>query len=176
MLNNVSEIKNEALKNAAGLMMNRMISAPKGKGKDDVSIILVDGAEKSALAAEMRTLGEARKRPGLIRDANNVGLAEYVIIAGSQKIVMNLDCGFCSVPTCAESIQKDLNCAFPTADLGIAIGSGLSLAQQMGIDCRVMYTIGLAAVSLNLFKNDKIRVVLGIPLSISSKNVFFDRA
>lgn len=40
------------------------------------------------------------------------------------------------------------------------------------IDCRIMYSIGKTAAEMNF---DPGVVWLGIPLSISGKNIFFDR-
>ena len=175
MVKDIPSLSANALEYAAGLIINRMVSAPKAKGVDDVSFLFLDGQDKSDLADRLRTLGEELKRPGMIRDAVNLDLAGCVILLGAKKMTSGLNCGFCGIPTCAESIQKDLNCAYPSVDLGIAIGSGLSLAQQLGLDCRVMYTIGYAAMKMNLFKDSTIRVSLGIPFSISTKNIFFDR-
>ena len=51
----------------------------------------------------------------------------------------------------------------------------MSGAAELGLDNRVMYSIGLAAVTNGLFGDPGIRCALGIPFSVSSKNVFFDR-
>ncbi len=175
MIRDIYDIKEESLKVVSTMIMNRMLTAPKAKGEDDVRILLVDGNDKKALADEMRHLGEERNRPGLIRDAANVDKSGCVIVLGAKKITMNLDCGMCGLPTCVEAIKKGVNCVFPLADLGIALGSGLSLGQELGIDSRVMYTIGLAALSLKIFDDMNIRMSLGIPLSVTTKNVCFDR-
>ena len=57
-------------------------------------------------------------------------------------------------------------------DLGIALGSAVKLAAELSIDNRIMCTIGAAAKRLNLLDSD---VVMGIPLSATGKNPFFDR-
>lgn len=75
-------------------------------------------------------------------------------------------------------VKKDKHpenpCAFNTGDLGIALGSAVSVAMDNRIDNRVMYTVGQAVLKMNLLGDD-IKIVYGIPLSVSSKNVFFDR-
>ena len=57
-------------------------------------------------------------------------------------------------------------------DLGIALGSAVKTAADLNIDNRMMYTIGSAAKALGLLDAD---VIIGIPLSVSGKNIFFDR-
>jgi uncharacterized ferredoxin-like protein len=57
-------------------------------------------------------------------------------------------------------------------DLGIALGVAAKMAAEFNIDNRVMYTAGAAAMTLGLMEADLIVV---LPLSISEKNIFFDR-
>ena len=57
-------------------------------------------------------------------------------------------------------------------DLGIAIGAAAAKAKDLCIDNRVMYTLGAAARISGLLDVD---VVFGIPLSVTGKNIFFDR-
>ena len=64
-------------------------------------------------------------------------------------------------------------CAFNTHDLGIAVGSAVSVAADLRTDCRVLYSGGVAALDMNLLPG--CRAVLAIPLSATGKNPFFDR-
>ena len=176
MVRDVAEIQDETARQQVRQLMNRMLTAPKAKGLDDVRILYVDGDEKGVLTAFMRRHGEELRKPGLVRDAANVDRAVAVVVLGAKPLVMNLDCGMCGAPTCDECLARDLNCIYPIADLGIAIGSGVSAAAEHGLDNRVMYSIGLAALKTDLFGDPQIRVALGVPFSVSSKNVFFDRA
>jgi len=175
MVSDVTDIKDTTLRLQVHSLMNRMLTAPKARGSDDVRILYVDGEEKARLAAAMRAHGETTGRGGFLRDAANVEKATALVIAGAKRMVMELDCGFCGAPTCQQALADDLNCAFPVTDLGIAIGSGVAFAAEQGLDNRVMYTIGLAALKLDLFGDPQIRVALGVPFSVSPKNVFFDR-
>jgi uncharacterized ferredoxin-like protein len=59
-------------------------------------------------------------------------------------------------------------------DLGIAVGSAVSVAADHRIDNRVMFSVGRAALKLGLLPDDVVNCY-GIPLSISSKSIFFDR-
>ena len=66
------------------------------------------------------------------------------------------------------------NCAFNITDLGIAVGSAVSVAADHRIDNRVMYSAGRGAVRMGIFPED-VRVCCGIPLYTGSKSIFFDR-
>jgi uncharacterized ferredoxin-like protein len=46
------------------------------------------------------------------------------------------------------------------------------MAADLNIDNRIMYTIGTAAKGLNLLEAD---VIMGIPFSVSGKDIYFDR-
>ena len=81
----------------------------------------------------------------------------------------------CGFKNCQEkTAYPDFACIFNTGDLGIAIGSAVSIAADRRIDNRVMYTAGCAALALGLLGMD-IKIAYGIPISISGKNPFFDR-
>jgi uncharacterized ferredoxin-like protein len=175
VIRDVEQLRDETLRYQVQALMNRMLTAPKAKGLDDVRILYVDGEEKAALAAFLRRHGEVQRRPGLVRDAANIERAAALVVLGARPLTMSLDCGMCGADTCDEARSRDLNCVYPVVDLGIAIGSGVSLAAEQGLDNRVMYSIGLAALKTGLFADPGIRCALGIPFSVSSKNVFFDR-
>ncbi|MCX8107770.1 MAG: ferredoxin domain-containing protein [Verrucomicrobiae bacterium] len=56
----------------------------------------------------------------------------------------------------------------------MAACSAAAVASRHYIDNRLMYSIGRAAIQLGLF-NDKVKQALGVPLSVTGKNPFFDR-
>ena len=70
--------------------------------------------------------------------------------------------------------ERTGRCIESAIDMGIAIGSAVSTASQLKVDNRVMLSIGLAALNLGLLGKD-VKMIYGIPLSISGKNPFFDR-
>ena len=81
-------------------------------------------------------------------------------------------CGFLN---CAEKDKhKDIPCVFNVGDLGIALGSAVSVAADHRVDNRVMYSAGMAARDMGLLGED-VKVAYAIPLSALSKNPFFDR-
>jgi len=53
-----------------------------------------------------------------------------------------------------------------------ALGSAVKTASILNIDNRIMFSIGVAAIKLGLIDSD---IAFGIPLSISGKNIYFDR-
>ncbi|MCK4518727.1 MAG: ferredoxin domain-containing protein [Candidatus Omnitrophica bacterium] len=84
-------------------------------------------------------------------------------------------CGFRGHNNCRELSKTKGICAFNSIDLGIAAGSAVSIACLHHADNRIMYSIGKAAIKKGLFKDKSIKQALGIPLSASGKNPFFDR-
>jgi len=88
---------------------------------------------------------------------------------------MNLNCGYCGFPTCAEKdLHEGLPCAFPLNDLGIAIGSACATAADNRVDTRVMFSAGLAAKELG-WLGGECKVAYAIPISATGKSPFFDR-
>jgi uncharacterized ferredoxin-like protein len=57
-------------------------------------------------------------------------------------------------------------------DLGIALGVAARMAAELHIDNRLMYTAGAGAMEMGVLEAD---LIVGLPLSISPKNPFFDR-
>ncbi|MDD4179322.1 MAG: ferredoxin domain-containing protein, partial [Candidatus Margulisbacteria bacterium] len=83
-------------------------------------------------------------------------------------------CSFCGQPDCAAAEKAGVICAYNSGDLGIAIGSAVSVAMDRRVDNRVMYSVGKAAIELKLL-GEEVVIAYGIPLSASAKNPFFDR-
>ena len=65
-------------------------------------------------------------------------------------------------------------CVFNSIDLGMATMSAAEVAGRFHIDNRIMYSIGRACLDLGMF-GPKVKQALGIPLSVTGKNPFFDR-
>lgn len=172
---NSKEMEKRAVLTVAELMAAAARTAPKGCGIDHLEVIILDGEEKAALAAEQRRLGEIHGQDFFIRDGYNVDFAEVVLLLGAKIHPIGVEpCGYCGYKNCGENAAHHGICSFNTGDLGIAIGSAVSVAADHRIDNRVLFTAGKAALSLGLFSDD-VRVAYGIPLSVSSKSPFFDR-
>lgn len=156
-------------------MVTAARTAPKGCGVDRIVALILDGADKDNLAEEMRKLSELPELDFCTRDAANVDASHCVVLIGVKNIPLGLgSCGFCGYDDCAASVDAGSLCAFNTTDLGIAIGSAVSVAADNRIDNRVMFSVGKAALALGLMGED-VTVCFGIPLSTYTKNIFFDR-
>jgi uncharacterized ferredoxin-like protein len=98
----------------------------------------------------------------------------------AKSSTLGLDCGACGYANCNEltnaaKTNADFNgplCMFRHLDFGIALGSAVKTAQLMNVDNRIMYRIGVVARDSGLVDWD---VVMGIPLSATGKNIYFDR-
>ncbi len=142
--------ENDALLNAAKLMVVAARTAPKARGEDKVKAAIVTGKEKDELAKVMEEMGR-------VRDSKNVGESGAVVLIGVEF---------------GSPIEEWINFKGKLIDLGIAIGSAVKVASELNIDNRIMYSIGRAAKEMKLLEADEIQ---GIPLSIKGKNIFFDR-
>jgi uncharacterized ferredoxin-like protein len=65
-------------------------------------------------------------------------------------------------------------CVFAISDLGIAVGSAVSIAADHRADNRIMYSAAMSAIQLGFF-SPEIKMAYAIPLSASGKSPFFDR-
>jgi uncharacterized ferredoxin-like protein len=124
----------------------------------------------------MKKLAKKHDRPGFKRDADNCQSASAILLIGTKAKPIGLAfCSFCGYKDCSSLEKSKGICAYNSIDLGIAAGSAVSVASDFRVDNRIMYSAGKAAIDMNLFKNKNIRIALGIPLSCSGKNPFFDR-
>ncbi len=152
-------------------------TAPKGKGADNIEMVILTENDIRLLAMEMRKIGEQQEYDIFIRDSENIlASADAVVLIGTRIKTLGLKvCSLCGFADCAAKQENPaVPCVYNTGDLGIAVGSAVALAADHRIDCRIMHTAGIAALNLDLLSKD-IRIIWGIPLSASSKNPFFDR-
>ncbi len=107
------------------------------------------------------------------RDAANVRAAQTIVLIGAEKKRRGVShCGYCGFSDCEGCKKAGGNCAFAYIDLGIAVSSAVSIAALDMMDSRIMYSIGKAADEMG-YEPDILW--LGIPVSVSGKNIFFDR-
>ena len=173
---NEKQSRQEQVLNVAKSMMTAARTAPKGKGVDNLEIVtIVDRAEIESIVNLMNEIGEKEEaRKFFIRDAGNLLNSDAVIIIGTRIGVFGLNCGYCGYDTCAEKLASEsVPCAFNMNDLGIAIGSAVSIAADNRVDNRVMWSVAHAAMKLG-FVGD-CHAAFAISLSCSGKSPFFDR-
>jgi len=152
--------------------------------------MVIDGEDIETLARKMEEV--APGRPDLVtnairRDAGNVRKSELVVLVGvtgtPKRPEHPLDCGACGLKTCANLINArekaghatdyfGPTCVFASIDLGVALGSAAKVASDHNVDNRIMFTAGIAATKLGWMDCD---IILGIPLSVSGKSIYFDR-
>lgn len=167
---------NEMLKDVAKKMILAARTAPKGRGIDTFTFCLAEEDDIKKISKKMKEIGEASGAQAFLRDAQSVLSSPVIVLLGTAiKAVGLKKCSRCGFKDCAEKEKhENVPCAFNTGDLGIAMGSAVSVAADNRADCRIMHTIGVAALELGLFGKD-VKIAFGIPLSATSKNPFFDR-
>ena len=169
------ELENQAALQVAALMATAARTAPKTRGIDNIKIAaIVGGPARQKLIAKMREIAAKESRPSFARDAGNIENSPAVVVIGVESNMAGLNCGFCGKPSCDALEDASGICAFNSIDLGMATMSAAEVAGRFHIDNRIMYSIGRACMDLGMF-GPKVKQVLGIPLSVTGKNPFFDR-
>jgi uncharacterized ferredoxin-like protein len=181
------KMEKHAIEIAAAMMAAGIRTAPKTRGVDSVKTLVLTGEdlEKLAVTMENKVKEKSTELPGFKRDADNVRGSAAVLLIGvdrnPKKVELPLNCGACGYKNCTSLLAAGKNqgedftgpmCIFQALDLGIALGSAVKLAGELNIDNRIMYTVGSAAKKLNLLDSD---LIIGIPLSATGKNPYFDR-
>ena len=175
MLQTDDEFKNKAIEKIAEEMCLAARTAPKGRGEDLLEIAIVKGETIKKISDKMLKIGEKENHPTFIRDGDSVLRASAMVLIGTRCRYIGLRyCGFCGFKNCAEAEKNKAMCAFNTGDLGIAIGSAVSIAMEHRVDNRIMYSVGKAVLEMGLLGTE-VMVAYGIPLSATGKNPFFDR-
>src|SRR5574337_1060249 len=152
---------------AAQFMAASARTAPKAGGKDFLEIIVI-------------TKDEALRN----RDASNIENSQALLLIGlSKPVTAGYDCGACGYPTCAEFTKnkqmkaKEMgytgpHCVMRMMDIGVALSSAAKTASIHNVDNRVQQRVGAAARALGMIQAE---VVMGIPISIGGKSIYFDR-
>lgn len=177
MLYESKHMEEMAVLNAAAGMCAAARTAPKTRGKDTIHTLVLTGDEKELLAGKMEEIGIRDADGGIngwySRDASNVRRAQAVVLIGAEKAYRGVaSCGFCGFGNCAECKAAGGSCAFVYIDLGIAVSSAVKTAAIENVDNRIMFSVGKAAGEMNYGEHI---CWLGIPISASGKNIFFDR-
>lgn len=172
---NETELKNKTILKVAELMAVAARTAPKARGTDNLEIAIATEETIEEMAGFMKKYGKKNNVPFFIRDAECILKSPAVVLIGTYIKTQGLDCGLCGYEKCSKKDKhKETPCIFNSNDLGIALGSAVSVASNHHIDNRIMYSAGIAALKLKLFKKE-VKIIFAIPLSATSKNPFFDR-
>lgn len=191
------------IKTAIDLISISIRTAPKSGGVDSIIFLSLSKIQKNKIAQEMISIGreKAKSKPDkAVRQAISISWSSdaqavkdsqgLILIGVKGKKPFGANCGGCGFKNCAEFSAYNAKhkkdgalgpfCMLKIWDLGIAIGSAAKTASMLNVDNRIMYRIGIAALGLNLFAKtkdmrDRACPILGLPLSVSGKNIFFDR-
>jgi len=181
---NSAEAEREAVLEVARLMAVSARTAPKGGGRDSIKTLILHGDDElERLANVMEDRREDDPNAWYFkRNAEDVRKSMAILLIGvtgePKKIEQPINCGACGKSCKATLKAKKIDtgdargpmCLFQGIDLGISLGSAVKAASDYNVDNRMMYSIGAAARRLKLIEAD---FVVGIPLSVTGKNIYF---
>lgn len=169
----------DLIETITGLMELSARTAPKGAGKDFITLKKVTDDDLQKLGNAMIEWGKKNNKPMFIRDGNNVVKSEAVLLVGiKDAVVAGLNCGACGFEECNQLKPEDYgqfkgpNCLIRVLDMGIALGSAVKTASIHNVDNRIMYRAGMIARKIGIVDSD---YVMGIPISVTGKSIYFDR-
>lgn len=183
-----------AVKEAAKIIAISIRTAPKSAGLDDIAYKILTAREKKEVCLETKKIADRYKkgRAADVRkaieldwhsDADAVDGSDCLILIGVKgRKPMGFNCGGCGFKDCREFLKAKHPetifmagpfCIFKLLDLGIALSSAAKAASLLNIDNRIMYRAGLAGYKLGLLEGSN--PIIGLPLSATGKNIFFDR-
>jgi uncharacterized ferredoxin-like protein len=176
----VENFMEESVIDAVKLMAISAKTAPKARGQDFVGIKIVTGQELERLANAMIKYGQQSGKQGFDRDGESVRQSTAVLLLSLNEASgpAGLNCGACGKERCADLEPREMAefegplCAWRLLDLGVALGSAVKTASLFNLDNRIMYRIGVAAKKNGLMQG---QIIVGVPVSVSGKNIFFDR-
>lgn len=171
MIRQWDEINLESFIHQVEWLIQAAKTAPKARGLDNLQYVLVYGDDIELLAREMEKISQKQSIAFFSRDAQNIRQSAVVILIGTSSKPKNINCRYCGF-TC-EDKPKEVSCAMNITDLGIAIGSVVSMASAFHLDNRIMYSAGKAALELGWLPESSL--AYAIPFSVSQKNIYFDR-
>ena len=176
MIYKSTDLERDAVLDAARRMCAAARTAPKAKGIDHIATMVLTGEDKDRVADELERLSEPLGYKFFLRDAKNVRAAGALVLLGAREGQrgLNAGCRHCHFEDCADCAEKGGVCVYDPMDLGIAIGSAVSVAADCRVDNRVLFSAGRAAMSLNLLGED-VHMVMAIALAAAGKSPFFDR-
>src|SRR4030066_1786611 len=161
-------------------------TAPKAGGKDFLEIVVItkEADPKKITNARKEYAPKSTNEAYWLRDASNIENSQALLLVGlSKPVTAGYDCGGCGYQTCGEFSknrqlkEKEMgysgpHCVMRMIDIGVALSSAAKTAGMLNVDNRVQQRVGAAARAIGLIKGE---VVLGIPISITGKSIYYDR-
>ena len=176
MIYEEKELEMEGVLQTARQMCTAARTAPKARGLDFIQTAVVTGEDLKNLADETQRLGKEQGQDFYVRDADNLRKSQAVVLIGVtyQQRGLNECCGWCNQANCQGCRENQSVCVFDPMDLGIALGSAVSVASMNHVDNRIMFSVGKGALSLGML-GPEVKMILGIPLAAAGKAPYFDR-
>lgn len=164
------------LVDVAQKMVIAATTAPKARGLNQLSFQIMTAGHIGELSQRMIEISKEFDLPFFERDSKSILNSPVVLLIGCRISPIGLkNCSYCGFESCAEKSKHPTTpCAHNSVDIGIALGVAAKIAQENGIDNRIMFSAGKAALDLGYFQPE-IHTAYAMPLSVSSKNIFFDR-
>jgi len=168
-----------SMQTVSDLMTIAARTAPKAAGQDFVVVKMIEGDDLVRLGDEMAKYGQKMGKKNFDRDGRNVAASAALVLVGLKDGKSpDLNCGACGVELCNDRHPAEHGefvgpqCAIRVLDMGIALGSAVKTASLLNVDNRIMYRAGVVARMMGLIDAD---FVMGIPLSVSGKSIYYDR-
>ncbi len=172
MIENERDIREEQAIDIAKKMMVAARTAPKGKGVDIIECAVVSGEDIARISEELEQLFAETNMKFYLRDANNIKQALCIVLVGTREHAQGLNCARCGYATC-DKRPEGVPCEINSVDVGIALGAACAKASDYFEYTGVMFSAGMSAARCCMLPG--CAQVYAIPISISSKNPFFDR-
>ena len=105
MIYYAKRMEESALLDIAQLMCAAAKTAPKAKGKDNITSLVLTGSEILELADKMEEIDwrlNGDNRTFFTRDANNLRKCSVVVLIGVKSHYYGLNCKYCGYENCAE--------------------------------------------------------------------------
>lgn len=176
MMYSSEDMEMRAALEAAARVCAAARTAPKACGIDHTHTLTLTGEEKDAVADEMERLGNELGAAFFIRDAGNVRAALALVLIGIEETQRGLGkaCGYCHFGDCEGCNANNGVCVYDPIDVGIALGSAAATAADCRVDSRILFSAGRAAAEMGIMGKE-VKLIYGLPLSVSGKSPFFDR-
>lgn len=169
------ELRKDSVIAIANKMLIAARTAPKARGTDNLILAIAKDETIPEIAEKMIEIASSDKVAFFYRDAENILQANAIVLIATKIKIHGLNCGLCGFKNCSiKDEYKETPCIFNTNDLGIALGSAVSIAADNRVDNRIMYSVGIAVKELKLL-GEEAAIIFGIPLSVKGKSPFFDR-
>lgn len=171
-----NEAEQKLVLDVAQAMCAAARTAPKSKGTDNLYTVILTGDDMLALADEMERLSPELGYGFFLRDAGNIRNSDAVVLFGAahRQYGLGKGCSLCNFDGCDDCIAHNAKCIFEPLDLGIALGSAVSIAADARVDNRVLFSAGRAALGMGLLP-EEVKTIMAVPLSVKGKSPYFDR-